>query len=125
MTDDHNESPRRGPSAVLRLWKTALDASEFAESSTLQEYTIKLLNLYYHISIVIAEVYRSGSEMIFDNYTDHFRTAVELGESITTFNSWGKSFRISVCYLASILGSPHPCFSLLHAVAIPEYDAGL
>lgn len=110
LPENGNGSPQQGPSAVLRLWKAALDSSEFAESSTLQEYTIKLLNLYYHISIVIAEVYRSGSEMIFDNYTDHFRTAVELGESITTFNSWGKELQYFSLLFSFDLGITPPMF---------------
>lgn len=81
------QAPRRAPSTVLRQWKSALDSSQFSgESSVLQDCTIKLLNLYYHISIIIAETYFSQSEMIFDNYLGHFQTAVELAENIS--RSW-------------------------------------
>lgn len=120
MTVDHNELPRRGPSAVLRLWKTALDASEFAESSTLQEYTIKLLNLYYHVSIIIAETCYSGSEMTFDHYTDHFQIAVELCESITTFNSWGKELQDFGLLFSFDLGITPPMFFVASRCRHPE-----
>lgn len=83
------EAPRRASSTLLRQWNSALNSnsSQFSEESPImQDCTIKLLNLYYHVSIIIAETYGSESETIFDNYVGHFRTAVELAENIT--KSW-------------------------------------
>ncbi|KAJ5921466.1 hypothetical protein N7466_009792 [Penicillium verhagenii] len=78
------ESPKPALNTLLRQWKNALDFSDFSkESPALQECTEKLLNLYYHVSIVIADTYSSKDETIFDRYTDHFQRAVELAEEIT------------------------------------------
>lgn len=78
------ESPKPALSTLLRQWKNALDSSDFSEESpTLQECTKKLLTLYYHVSIIVAESYSSQDETIFNRYTDHFQTAVELAEDIT------------------------------------------
>lgn len=87
---------QRAPMTVLRQWKQALDRfTSSAESPTIEECTRKLLELYYYVSTVIIETYGAEHETIFDNFTDHFRTIVELAESVT--ESWkteSKDFNI-------------------------------
>lgn len=76
--------PRRSLTTALRQWKHALDSSDLSsESPMLRECTVNLLELYFHVSIIITETYGAQSETIFDQYTTRFQTVVDLAMSIT------------------------------------------
>ncbi|KAJ5793578.1 hypothetical protein N7457_000177 [Penicillium paradoxum] len=76
--------PQRSLTTALRQWKKALDSSDFStEPPLLRECTYKLLELYFHVSIIITETYSSQSEAIFDQYTESFQKAVDLAASLT------------------------------------------
>ncbi|CAI7612973.1 unnamed protein product [Penicillium pancosmium] len=105
-----DEAPRPASSTLLHQWKSALksSSSQFSgEPPILQDCTIKLLKLYYHVSIIIAETYGSESETIFDNYIGHFQTAVELAENITS--SWKDAQTFSLLFSFD-LGFTPPLF---------------
>ena len=81
---------------VLRQWKEAVNSSDFSrEPPMLRDCTRKLLELYYHVSIVIAETYEANSEAVFDNYTHHFQAIVDLAETITeTWRNTAQEFNL-------------------------------
>lgn len=81
----NTESSRESPIAHLHQCKSALDASAFPEDrSELQKCTRNLLELYFHVSVVIAETYHAQTETIFDQYTDRFQVIVDLADNVAS-----------------------------------------
>ncbi|CAG7925130.1 unnamed protein product [Penicillium olsonii] len=77
--------PTQSPMAVLCRWKTSLDASTFSEERpVLQRCTRNLLELYFHVSVVIIETYHAKTESIFDQHTPRFAIIVDLAENISS-----------------------------------------
>lgn len=75
---------------ILGRWKSALDASSpFGQSSILQSYTHKLLDLYYHASVIIISTYATEVETIFDDYTPRFQSIIYLAEELVHY--WKKT----------------------------------
>ncbi|KOS48285.1 hypothetical protein ACN38_g701 [Penicillium nordicum] len=77
------QQPNMSPMTILRRWKYALDASDFTtEPPELQGCIRKLLELYYHTSVIITGTYDTEEEIIFDYYLETFRFIVNLTEEI-------------------------------------------
>lgn len=75
---------------ILTRWKNALDASDHpGQSSVLQGYTRKLLDLYYHASVIIIGTYATEVETIFDDYTPRFRSIIDLAGELVQY--WKKT----------------------------------
>ncbi|KAJ5334617.1 hypothetical protein N7452_007020 [Penicillium brevicompactum] len=81
----NTESSAESPNALLHQWKATLDASTFSEERpVLQKCTHNLLELYFHVSVVIIDTYHAQTETIFDQHTDRFQLIIDLAESIAS-----------------------------------------
>ncbi|PWY93033.1 hypothetical protein BO94DRAFT_544082 [Aspergillus sclerotioniger CBS 115572] len=79
----YHQEPARDPITILRQWKNSLDASNlFSQTTHLQGCSRRLLELYYHVSIVITGTYYTEIETAFDKYLDQFQAIVDLAEQI-------------------------------------------
>ncbi|PYI08345.1 hypothetical protein BO78DRAFT_428211 [Aspergillus sclerotiicarbonarius CBS 121057] len=78
-----HQKPAPSPISVLHQWKDTLDSSDLSSQAThLQGCSRRLLELYYHVSIVIAGTYHTELETTFDESMDQFRAIVDLAEQI-------------------------------------------
>jgi hypothetical protein len=103
------QSPQRAPTTVLRQWKEALDHFEFSpDPPIIEKCTRNLLELYYHASTVITEIYGAKFESVFDHFTDRFQTIVDLAESVT--ESWKIQSRDYNMLFSFDLGITPPMF---------------
>ncbi|KAJ5164959.1 uncharacterized protein N7500_006789 [Penicillium coprophilum] len=77
------QQPNMSPMTILRRWKDALDASDFVtEPAELRDCIRKLLELYYHTSVIITGTYYTAEETTFDDYHETFQFIVTLTEEI-------------------------------------------
>lgn len=69
---------------TLKTWKQALDHSNIIQGDTsLQVCTQKLLELYYHVSIIIiTHTFHAENESVFDSHDDRFQLVVDLADDI-------------------------------------------
>lgn len=103
------QSPYRASITILRQWKAALDSSDFsAEPPTLHDCTRKLLELYYHASIIIIETHGAKFESVFDNHIGRFQAIVDLAESVTEV--WKKESQEFNLLFSFDLGITPPMF---------------
>lgn len=80
------DEPAQDVIAILARWKQALDASDSPrQSSTLQRCTRKLLDIYYHVSVIIAGTYTAELETAFDAYTSRFQSIVDLADDLVHY----------------------------------------
>lgn len=80
---------------VLYAWKRALDTSHVPEGNVAEACAFKLLNIYYHTSLIITKTYNAKYEQVFDKFTDHFMKIVNLAQEI--LQAWAaetKEYRI-------------------------------
>ncbi|OOF93303.1 hypothetical protein ASPCADRAFT_516969 [Aspergillus carbonarius ITEM 5010] len=78
-----HQDPARDPISVLHQWKDSLDSSGLSSHAThLQTCSRRLLELYYHVSILIMGTYYTEVETTFDAYMDQFESIVDLAEQI-------------------------------------------
>ncbi|KAJ9654093.1 hypothetical protein H2198_006832 [Neophaeococcomyces mojaviensis] len=69
--------------STLDSWKRALDCSKIVQGDTnLQVCTRKLLELYYHVSIIVTSTLHADNELVFDAHDDRFQQIVDLAEGI-------------------------------------------
>ncbi|KAE8378252.1 hypothetical protein BDV26DRAFT_292349 [Aspergillus bertholletiae] len=100
---------RQEPIAVLHQWKATVDSSTLSLQHTpLQSCSHQLLELYYNISIIIMGTYYAELESAFDEYTDRFRTIVDLAEHIVA--DWQRSSKEYSLLFSFDLGITPPMF---------------
>ncbi|KAK5079389.1 hypothetical protein LTR51_001586 [Lithohypha guttulata] len=82
--------------STLYNWKRALDCSKIAsEDANLQVCTRKLLELYYHVSIIVTSTLHADNELVFDAHNDGFQQIVDLAEGIIqVWTPDGKQYRM-------------------------------
>ncbi|CAH0057890.1 unnamed protein product [Clonostachys solani] len=79
--------PAQDVISILGRWKQALDTldSQTEGRTTLQRCIRKLLEIYSHISIIIASTYNVEFETTFDDYTPRFQAIVDLADDLVHY----------------------------------------
>ena len=69
--------------STLDRWKRALDCSKTVHGDPdFQLCTRTLLELYYHVSIIVTSTLHADNELVFDSHDDRFQQIVNLAEGI-------------------------------------------
>jgi hypothetical protein len=86
LHDPSSLGPVQDVNSILKSWKHALDASGSTESaSVLQNHACKLLNLYYHVSVIIAATYKTETEELFDDWNERFQLIIDLADELIQY----------------------------------------
>lgn len=68
---------------LLQTWKQAVDSTKFCvRDDAFQRCTFKLLELYYHVSIIITNTFNAEAETVFDDYLQEFNLVVEYADDM-------------------------------------------